>query len=126
MEVTTQREHAGYLDNLNRTSLQNTNDRMKNSEKSHLNQMSNRRKYLEKLNQQLKDYLEINKELASRYRFFKYYIYNRKISMIRAIGMRLDSYFSVTDQLQLKSLQERMHNALKDYFNYKSKSFFSN
>ena len=41
--------------------------------------------------------------------------------MMRKIEIKLDKIVSLNDKRQVKVLQERLHTALKDYNNYKSK-----
>ena len=84
--------------------------------------MNERSEYLKRLEKQLSDYLELNKELASRYRYLKFYLFFHKLVLMRSIDSKLSSYLSITDKLQIKSLQERMHHALKDYLLYKRES----
>lgn len=87
--------------------------------------MIKRNEYLSRLNTQLDNYLVLNKELASRYRYLKYYMYDLKFDLMQKIEFKLSTYVNIKDKRQLISLQERMHDALSDFFTYKSKSLFS-
>ncbi len=122
-EVSIQSESAGKLDFSNQAALDEVDNRNKSLDKTHQEQMSDRTEYLRRLEKQLNDYLELNKELASRYRYLKYYLFYHKLVLMRSIESKLSSYSSITDKLQIKSLQERMHYALKDYLLYKRKLF---
>lgn len=105
---------------MNKKSLEECQNRFKTAEINHKNLMDERNEYLNKLNSQLDDYLKVNKELASRYRALKYDMYNVKLSLLKQIEIKLNTYINVKDKRQLQSLQERMHFALKDYLQFKS------
>ena len=122
-EVSIQSESAGKLDYSNQAALDEVDTRNKNLEKTHQEQMKDRSEYLKRLEKQLSDYLELNKELASRYRYLKYYLFYHKLALMRTVESKLSSYSGITDKLQLKSLQDRMHHSLKDYLLYKRELF---
>jgi len=108
------------LDKKSQKLLQDQNDRLFQSETSHKKHFDERKEYLERLKQQLEDNMQSNKLLASRYRDAKYDLYNYKLEMMSEIEKKLDIFISLKDKRQVKVLQERMHCALKDYYNYKS------
>ena len=115
-----QSESAGKLDFSNQASLDEVEARNANLDIAHQKHMEERREYLKRLEKQMADYLELNTELASRYRYLKYYMYNHKLDLMRKIDDKLSAYASVNDKRKIQSLQERMHFALKDFLNYKS------
>lgn len=122
-EVGIQLESSQKLDNDNKKSLAEVIDRIAMTDATHAKHMQLRSEYSDKLNNQLEDFLKLNKELASRYRYLKYYLYNMKLDLMQKIEFKLSTYVSMKDKRQLISLQERMHNALEDFFKYKSNLF---
>jgi hypothetical protein len=88
--------------------------------RDHAMLLDERGRYLATLNLELDKYLDVNKQLASRYRTLKYDLYNVRFNLMRKIEIKLTKLVSVKDKRQMKSLQDRMHFALKDFFNYKS------
>jgi hypothetical protein len=119
-ELQIQCKSMSYLDNRVESLLKDQIKRMEMDDQEHLEYMAKRREYLEKLKLQLNDNCKLNTELASRYRDLKYDIYNVKLNILRDMEKKLGTFNNLKDKRQLKSLQERMHYALKDYFNYKS------
>jgi hypothetical protein len=93
---------------------------MKETKQSHELVHSDRTDYFKKLDKQLNDMISLNKELASRYRYLKYDLYDLKLKMIDKLEERLAAFVSVKDKREVKLVQEKMHFALKDYFKYKS------
>ena len=120
-EVSIQCDENKKLDMENKHTFDETNQRIERYEKNHLQYLEERNAYLNRLRNQLDEYLKLNKELASRYRYLKYDLYNVKFDLLRNIEYKLRTLLSVKDKRQMKILQERMHCALRDYFNYKSK-----
>ena len=110
-----------YLDTRVQSSLDEQIRRTETSDAEHERYIKLRREYLERIKVQLEDNCKLNTELASRYRDLKYGIYNVKLNIMRDMETKLDTYNNVKDKRQIKSLQERMHGALKDFFTYKSK-----
>jgi DNA polymerase III epsilon subunit-like protein len=115
-------EQNRTLEMSNKRTFEQTNDRMERYERNHAKQMNERRTYLKRIEDQLTEFLALNKELASRYRYLKYDMYNAKFGMLRKLEHKLNAMLNVNDKRQLKALQERMHFALRDYFNYKCKN----
>lgn len=113
------------MDNDNQTSLEDVQKRIDSYKTNHENRKEERNEYLKKINNQLDSYLELNKELASRYRYLKYVGYNRRLDLMRQIEIKLGSFVCMKDRRQMISLQERMHFALNDYFKFRSKFFLS-
>ena len=116
-------EQNRNLEVSNRRTFEQTNDRMDRYERQHEKQMLERKTYLTRIETQLAEFLELNKELASRYRYLKYDMFNSKFDMLRKIEEKLSVMLNVNDKRQLKLLQERMHYALQDYFKYKRELF---
>lgn len=109
------------MDKKSQKSLGEQIERIEQSETSHASLIEERTDYLEKLKEQLESNLDLNSELAARYREVKYDLYNHKLDTMRKIEIKLDNLVRVKDKRQLIVLRERMHTALKDYYNYKSK-----
>ena len=109
------------LDTDNKKGLDETNRRIDYYENNHRKYMLERTAYLKRIQDQLDEFLRLNKELASRYRYLKYDLYDFKFSMLRKLETKLSTLLNVKDKRQMKILQERMHCALRDYFKYKSK-----
>ncbi len=122
-EVTIQCEQNRALEVNNKRTFEQTNDRMERYERNHHKQIQERSAYLERIQNQLYDFLLLNQELASRYRYLKYDMYNAKFTMLKKIEHKLNAMLNVNDKRQLQVLQERMHFALRDYFNYKCNEF---
>ena len=112
------------LDKKSQKLLQDQTSRVFQAETSHTKHVDERRDYLERLRNQLDDNMQANKLLAARYRDAKYDLYNCKLKMMSEIEKKLDTFISLKDKRQVKVLQERMHCALKDYYNYKSNANF--
>ena len=108
------------LNSKSQKSLSEQTNRVVSNEKSHLDHMEKRHAYLDKLKTQLNDTVHLNSVLASRYRDLKLDLYAHKINVMRDIEKKLDTLTGVKDKRQVKCLQERMHAALKDYYNYNS------
>lgn len=87
---------------------------------NHAINFTNRTNYLHKLANQLNDFIELNRELASRYRYLKYDIYNLKLNLIDKLESKVGTFVNVKDKREIKLVQEKMHFALKDYFKFKS------
>ena len=117
-------EENKKLDTDNRKTFDQTNVRMERYEQNHQQYMEERMAYLDRIRNQLDEFLKLNKELASRYRYLKYDMYNTKFNTLRKLEYKMNTMLNVNDKRQLKILQERMHYALRDYFYYKSKYIF--
>jgi hypothetical protein len=98
--------------------------RLKATKQDHTIHFTERTNYLNKLENQLNDFIDLNRELASRYRFLKYNLYNLKINLIDKLESKLGTFVNVKDKREIKLVQEKMHFALKDYFKFKSSFFF--
>lgn len=109
----------------NQKQFETTSNRVETYERNHQKYLLERNAYLTRLRDQLNEYLALNKELASRYRYLKYDMYNVKFKLLRQLESKLGTLLSVKDKRQLKVLQERMHTALRDYFIFKSNFFVS-
>lgn len=117
-------KEIAVLDEKTKEALKNQMDRMEVSSKAHQEFIKGREEYCEKITKQLEDNCQANTELASRYRELKYGIYNIKVDILRNLDHRLDTMYNLKDKRQMKSLQLRMHTALKDFFAFKSTIFW--
>ena len=93
---------------------------MTTTDDAHDGFMATREDYLIRIQEQLNDNCKANTELASRYRELKYGIYNVKLDIMRSLDAKLDQFTNMKDMRQLKSVQNRMHAALRDFFVFKS------
>lgn len=122
-EFKLQSDGSKKLDDDYKKSLEEVQNRIDNSEINHDKRTQERNEYLNKLNTQLDNYLELNKELASRYRYIKYFAYNKRLDLMNQIEIKLSALVNMKDKRQVISLQQRMHNALNDFFKFKSNFF---
>jgi hypothetical protein len=104
-----------------KTNLDETNYRLVAKTADHTELLEERRNFLDGLLKTLGNTLAINKELASRYRSLKYASFNVKLALIQKFEIKLNRHLSVSDKRQMNALQARMHEALNDFFNFKSK-----
>lgn len=116
-----QYEASKRLDDDHKFSLDQILNRIESLDSNHEKRTHERKEYLNKLNWQLENYLGLNKELASRYRYIKYFAYNKRMDMMKKIEIKLSALVNMKDKRQVISLQQRMHNALNDFFKFKSK-----
>lgn len=119
-EFNLQYEASQRLDNDQKLLLDQVLTRIDSLESSHEKRTHERKEYLDKLNWQLDNYLDLNKELASRYRYIKYFAYNRRMDLMKIIEQKLGALVNMKDKRQVISLQQRMHNALNDFFKFRS------
>ncbi len=96
-------------------------ERMNTSDNGHNEFYKQRTDYYDRIQSQLADNCKYNKELATRYRQLKYGIYNARLEIMRNLDTKLEKMYNLKDKRQLKSLQDRMHTALRDFFTCKSK-----
>ena len=111
------------LNTKSQKSLSEQSSRLISNETTHQVHIEKRSDYLKKLKSQLKDNMDLNQVLASRYRDLKLDLYSHKINVMRSIEKKLDTLTGLKDKRQVKCLQERMHAALKDYYNYNSEKY---
>ncbi|CAF0773603.1 unnamed protein product [Brachionus calyciflorus] len=121
-EATIQRNSSKKLENLNQNSLEEVQNRIDLYATNHSKHIDERNEYMKKMHDQMKIYLDLNKELASRYRYIKYVSYNKRLDLMRQIEIKLNSYVGIKDKRQVISLQERMHFALADFYKFKIKN----
>jgi chromosome segregation ATPase len=101
--------------------LKGTLQRLNSYESMHKIQFQERSEYLRKLEAQLSDYLLFNRSLGIKYRRIKYDLFNQNMNLINKIEMKLNTFVNLKDKRQIKVLQERMHEALNEYFLLRSK-----
>jgi hypothetical protein len=120
-EISTQYEAAKKLDMQANKILQDTTGRMHGGDKAHLQHMKDRQAYFSDIQEKLANSLQLNQQLASKYRETKYSMYYTKIKLFLKIEKSLDIYTKVIDKRQMHTLQTRMHSLLQDYFNIRSR-----
>jgi hypothetical protein len=116
-------KHEGVL-KLNKElekTLKETIQRLNSYESMHQVQFKDRSEYLKKLEAQLNDYLLYNRSLGIKYRRIKYDLFTKNMNLINKIELKLNTFVSLKDKRQIKVLQERMHEALNEYFLLRSK-----
>jgi len=120
-ELAVQYEAVSVLEAKTQASLADQIERMLASDTCHDEFYKQRNKYFRRIQCQLEDNCNYNRELATRYRQLKYGIYNVRLDIMRNLDTKLDKMYNLKDKRQLKSLQDRMHTALRDFFICKSK-----
>ena len=114
-------KEVAILDEKTKEVLKKQVERMAIGNEGHREFVRVREDYYRKIGKQLEDNCRVNAELASRYRELKYGIYNVKVDILRRLDHKLETMYNLKDKRQLKSLQLRMHMALKDFFAFTSK-----
>ena len=112
------------LDEKTKATLIKQIERMQVSESAHNEFVAQRQQYADRIEAQLEDNCNVNTQLASRYRRLKYGIYGVKLDIMRNLDTKLEQMYNLKDKRQLKTLQNRMHAALRDFFIFKSKKIF--
>lgn len=120
-EIDIRHESTKALEINLKTSLNDVNTRISTNRMNHIQHVDNRNSYLNELKQELDVNINLNKELASKYRFMKYQLYFKKLELILKIEKSSNEHDKVKDKRQVKVLQLRMHNVLNDYFTYQIK-----
>lgn len=120
-ELLVQLKSIEVLDEKTKATLIKQIERMQVSESAHNEFVAQRQQYADRIEAQLEDNCNVNTQLASRYRRLKYGIYGVKLDIMRNLDTKLEQMYNLKDKRQLKTLQNRMHAALRDFFIFKIK-----
>lgn len=107
-----------------REDLNDTNVRLVSNSTFHEKLIAQRRTYLDELICTLNQCLDVNKQLASRYRTLKFEIWDERFSLMKKFEIKINRLLGVKDKRQMNALQVRMNQMLDDFFQFKSTRLF--